>query len=291
MVVKKKETIKKPIVKKVVKKAPIKKRKVAIKKPTESLPIKWSGAEYQIPKVGDYFKVKWVEGKVIKINSPIAWMNEVELWGGIHHILNKPLRDQLLKSKGYYKKKIKENKWNESTTKWGYLVWEKLTVKQKLFCEHYIKNDDLRGNATMCYNEAFSFKLDEKDRTREKNNKWEEIAWTSEYDKAYNNCSSESSRLSRNLKIQEENRRLLNEMLTNTIVDSRLAKILLGWKDADSLNAVKEYNKMKWRVIDINKNEWASEDAKAEVYKKLAEKVDDMKPDEINTALNDLLNN
>lgn len=39
-----------------------------------------------------------------------------------------------------------------------------------------------------------------------------------------------------------------------------------------------------------SKNTWISEDAKADVYKKLSEKIDEMKPDEVNTALNDLLN-
>ena len=71
------------------------------------------------------------------------------------------------------------------------------------------------------------------------------------------------------------------------------------------LNKVAEINKGNsseswWWLERKSRNEFSlktetdvvskSDDAKAEVYKKLAEKINTMKPDEINTALNDFLN-
>lgn len=219
-------------------------KKKAVKKPS----TKWTGAKHQLPKVGDYFKVRWVEGKVLKINNPKDWINEVEIWDGVHYIKNKDLREQLLKSKWFYTKPDTRPK--NPVPKWEYQVGTKLTLKQILFCEHYIKNDQIRGNATLCYNEAFSFDLDNKSKERKKDDKWKEIPWTSEYDKAYNLCSAQWSVLSRHLKIQEYNRKLLNELLTDRIVDSQLAKLLFDWKDEVKLWVVKEYNRLNQRVIE-----------------------------------------
>ena len=47
---------------------------------------------------------------------------------------------------------------------------------------------------------------------------------------------------------------------------------------------------MWWKDRTEVETTWDSDKAKAEVYKKLEEKVNDMKPDEVNTALQDLLN-
>ena len=63
-------------------------------------------------------------------------------------------------------KKVVKKKKKKPGNKAHYIVGTKLTMKQTLFCKHYIQNDMLRGNGTMCYNEAFNFKLLEKDRTR-----------------------------------------------------------------------------------------------------------------------------
>lgn len=128
------------------------------------------------------------------------------------------------------------------------IIWEKLTEKQKLFCFHYICNDVLRWNATLAYNEAYSKDLYNKDQTRKIDEEWKEIYWTSEYDKCYNVCSVNWNKLLRNTKIQKENEKLLNNLLNDKKVNSRLAEIIFNWKDTDSLNAIKIYNDLNARI-------------------------------------------
>lgn len=155
------------------------------------------------------------------------------------------------------------------------VIWEKLTEKQKLFCFHYICNDVLRWNWTLCYNEAYLKWLEDKSRIRLTDIEWKEIYGTSEYDKCYNSCSVSASTLLRNTKIQQENTRLLNELLNDQKVDSKLAEIIFTWKHADSLNAIKEYNKIKWRIEEKLNINWAvatldTEDL--EIYQKIINK-------------------
>jgi len=152
--------------------------------------------------------------------------------------------------------KKKRNTGNTTVPKWGFIVWTKLTIKQQLFCKHYIVNEVLRWNGTMCYNQAFSFKLEEKSRIRDLDKKGKEVPWSSDYDKAYNMCSSNASHLLKDYKIQERCTKLLNEMLIDTIVDSKLAKIILNWDHSDSLNWIKEYNKLKNRITDKVEHSW-----------------------------------
>jgi len=133
---------------------------------------------------------------------------------------------------------------------------KKLTPKQKLFCFHYVKNDELRFNWTLAYDEAYEIWLSEKSIVRAKDIMWDEIPWSSEYDKAYNLCSVNASKLLRLTKIQNENEKLLNQMLNNKKVDSRLAEILFTWKHSDSLNAIEKYNKLKSRITDKIELKW-----------------------------------
>lgn len=128
------------------------------------------------------------------------------------------------------------------------IVWEKLTEKQKLFCFHYICNDVLRWNATLAYNEAYNFNLDEKNKVRDIDENWKEIYGTSEYDKSYNVCSVNWNKLLRNTKIQKENQKLLNSLLNDKKVNSKLAEIIFNWKYSDSLNAIKIYNDLNARI-------------------------------------------
>lgn len=267
-----------PPKKKVVENKPTAKKKIKkVIKP--KLSIKWNWDKHQIPVPWDYFVAKWVEGRVVRINSPSAWINEVSINGVVFNIKNWDLRVQINKTKWFFQKK-------QTITKGEYVVWKKLTFKQLLFCNHYIKNDALRWNATLCYNAAFDFKLSEKNRTRDLDKKKKEIAWTSEYDRAYNSCSVQASVLLRNLKIQEENTKLWNELLTDNIVDSRIAKILISWKDWDSINAIKEYNKMNWRIIDRSQ----VTETKEIVHKLSKEQIDKMNPKQCDEYLKKLIN-
>ena len=139
----------------------------------------------------------------------------------------------------------KENKNNN-------LADDILTPKQELFCIHYVKNDQLRGNWTLAYNEAYDLWLYEKDKTREDDDKWNPKVWTSEYDKTSQTCAVNASKLLRRTKIQSRNRELLNEMLSHHVIDARLSEIILKGTFSDSLNAIKEYNKLHSRIIEKN---------------------------------------
>ena len=70
----------------------------------------------------------------------------------------------------------------------------------------------------------------------------------------YDYCSVGASRLLRNDKISRRVTVLLNETLTNEEVDAELAKVIKNrWsKDSDRINAIKEYNKLRQRIVDRN---------------------------------------
>lgn len=129
-------------------------------------------------------------------------------------------------------------------------VLDKLTLKQELFCQNYVTNEEIRGNATLSYADAYWVDLESKSKIRQTDSEWEEIEGTSEYDKAYNSCSAMWCRLLRNLKIQERNTDLWNELLSDRRVDARLGQIIYQWKDEHSLWGIREYNKLKQRITD-----------------------------------------
>ena len=55
-------------------------------------------------------------------------------------------------------------------------------------------------------------------------------------------------------------------------------------------SAFKQNQLLTWWSTDNIKQEWIAEDAKAEDYKKIEDRIDQMKPEELNSTLNDLLN-
>lgn len=156
-------------------------------------------------------------------------------------------------------------------------IGETLTLKQQEFCRYYTQDPVLFGNATLAYAEAYGYELDKLDKTprredgtiakseddggesdteqgengNSKKRKARVIPRSSEYDVAYDNCSSAASRLLRNVKVVDYCEKLLNDLLKNEKVDARLAKIIFQQKDdTDALNAIKEYNKLKQRIIE-----------------------------------------
>lgn len=137
------------------------------------------------------------------------------------------------------------------------ILQETLTSKQERFCRLYTQNKALFGNGTLSYAEAYNYNLDELDKTDAKYEYYEENGARkskkteeSSYDKAYNVCASNANRLLRNEKITPFLTKYLNEVLTDEIVDSNLAEIILNGKDADRVSAIKEYNKLKQRIIE-----------------------------------------
>lgn len=136
-------------------------------------------------------------------------------------------------------------------------ILEQLTPKQEKFCRFYTQNKALFGNATLSYAEAYNYNLDLLDKTDAKYESYEENGVKkskkieeSSYDKAYNVCASNANRMLRNEKITPFLTKYLNELLTDEIVDSNLAEIIVNGKDADRVSAIKEYNKLKQRIID-----------------------------------------
>lgn len=137
---------------------------------------------------------------------------------------------------------------------------EQLKAKRELFCRCYTQNNELFGNATLSYAEAFDYKLDELSREAVYETDIDEetgaetqgkLIEQSPHDKAYHVCSVLSSKLLRNDDIQARIRVLLNELLKDEIVDSELAKIIMRDGDMPSkIAGIREYNKLRGRIID-----------------------------------------
>ena len=63
--------------------------------------------------------------------------------------------------------------------------------------------------------------------------------------KAYNSCSNLASRLLRNVKIQDAKTKILNEAMTEAVVDSKMFWHILYGKGEHSIQAIKEFNRLK----------------------------------------------
>lgn len=137
---------------------------------------------------------------------------------------------------------------------------DQLKAKRELFCRYYTQNDELFGNATHAYAEAYDYKLDtlsqdaiyaeEIDEETGQKRRGELIE-DSAYDKAVHVCAVEGSRLLRSPEIQARITELLNELLADGVVDSQLAKLILQNQDNTSkIAAIREYNKLRGRIID-----------------------------------------
>src|ERR1035441_7818208 len=125
-----------------------------------------------------------------------------------------------------------------------------LKPQHEIFCQLYVKNEELFGNGTLCYAEAYNYKLEtlSHEETRDKEG---ELIEASEYDKAKNVCAVEGHRLLRMPKIQERINVLLNEMLKDDIVDAQLAKVILQDKKLEpKISAIREYNKIRQRITE-----------------------------------------
>lgn len=130
-----------------------------------------------------------------------------------------------------------------------------LTLQQETFCRWYTTQGETFGNATLSYNLAYDYKLDELSKVNDKNEKGEEIPNSSEYSKAYNVCAVNGSRLLNNANIIARKIALLNESFEDDkIADARLQEITLAGKDTDAIQAIKVRNDLKQRItkkIDI----------------------------------------
>ena len=158
---------------------------------------------------------------------------------------------------------------------------QELTIKRELFCQYYTKNQELFGNATHSYAEAFGYKLDELSREPINMKVGKKTkAGPSEYDRACAICATEGGKLLRKPEIQERITALLNELLRDDIVDSQLAKIITQDDDLQSkVRAINEYNKVRGRIIDKSKVEierFALDDIRALLSGLPQERIDEI---------------
>lgn len=134
-----------------------------------------------------------------------------------------------------------------------------LTVQQELFCHFYTINDDLRGNATHAYAEAYNFNLEDLPDDDAIYEEFDEhtgkgvgkILEPSTRTKAISVCAANSSKLLRNPKIQDRKIEMLNSLLRDDYVDSKMAHWIQSDREpATSIAAIREYNKLKKRIDD-----------------------------------------
>lgn len=134
------------------------------------------------------------------------------------------------------------------------IIGDILTPRQESFCQNYTQNYELFGNATLAYAESYGFDLEAQpkdDAVYEINEAKEKVlVEKSSYQKMYDMCSGSGSRLRRNAKIQERCRQLLNEFMNDQVIDARLTEIIINGRDEHSINAIKEYNKLKARITE-----------------------------------------
>lgn len=130
-----------------------------------------------------------------------------------------------------------------------------LSPQQMMFCNLYVKNSDLFGNATLCYAEAFGYDLEslstEAIYSESDENGHKEKIEDSEYAKASNVCASAGARLLRNVKVDEHINKLLNELMTNESADAELAWVMKQRIDlGPKIQALREFNKLKNRIVN-----------------------------------------
>lgn len=147
-----------------------------------------------------------------------------------------------------------------------------LSPEQEKFCRNYTQNSILFSNATLAYADAYGFDLDSqaKDDAQYENQNGEIYAeWElndeskfkkdekkrckkiqeSSYQRMYDNVSTYGSKLMKRTYIQKRCRELLNEMMSDDVIDARLIEIILKGSAGDSVRAIQEYNKLKQRII------------------------------------------
>jgi hypothetical protein len=141
---------------------------------------------------------------------------------------------------------------------------DKLNAKRELFCHYYAQNSETFGNGTLSYAAAYGYELD----TLSKEAVYEEIVdeetgeirrgeliEASEYDKAANVCAVEAGRLLRTPHVQKRVTALLNELLKDEVVDGELARVIQQNVKLDAkVAAIREYNKLRGRIIDKTQN-------------------------------------
>ncbi len=146
-------------------------------------------------------------------------------------------------------------------------IGKDLNLQQELFCRYYTQNEHLFRNGTLAYAEAYNHDLDSLSRNSEQDEKGMPLPRSSEYDKAYDMCASNASRLLKMDKIQRRITELLNELMRDDVIDSQLVKIIMQDKELrPKVAAISEFNKLRGRITERHQHafEGLSDEALAE---------------------------
>jgi hypothetical protein len=126
-----------------------------------------------------------------------------------------------------------------------------LNINQELFCRYYTQNSDLFGNATRSYAEAYNHllhTLPDDDHHIDPETK-KRVPSTRQ--RAENVCAVEGARLLRNPKVLARITTLLNELLTEEVVDAELLRVILQNDElAAKVRAIQEFNKLRQRITN-----------------------------------------
>ena len=91
--------------------------------------------------------------------------------------------------------------------------------------------------------------------------------------KAYHSCGAAASRLLKNVKIQEAKTSILNAGMTEAVVDSKMFWHILYGKGEHSIQAIREFNRLKGRIKE--KLELSGDAAIQDFYSKILKRNDD----------------
>ncbi len=110
-----------------------------------------------------------------------------------------------------------------------------LTPQQERFCQLFVMDEELLGNGTRSYAEAYGV---------EQEGNW------------YKTASAAASRLLRSVKISERISVILNLVMNDQTVDNELGYVITQKSDLNAkVSGIREYNKLKKRISDVQIND------------------------------------
>ncbi len=115
-----------------------------------------------------------------------------------------------------------------------------LSPQEELFCQVYVNDSNAMGNGLRSYAKAYNYNLEQLEGETDQ-----------DYKKRYNIGCSRSYDILRIPRIKQRIAQILAEMLNNGFVDNELVKIIKQDNKLEpKLNAIREYNKLKARILD-----------------------------------------
>lgn len=137
------------------------------------------------------------------------------------------------------------------------IIDNKLTIKQELFCRTYTLSIEYFGNWTQSY--AIAYNID-------KNKNW----WQK-------TAKVNASRLLTNANLLKRINYLLSLKINDAFVDKNLAFLIMQKADLRvCLNAIKEYNRLKWRIASRASKSYKKEtysESKIALFEKTLERI------------------